>query len=362
MNGDPVVSPDYQLSSTGDNYQLYIPEVFDEDAGRFTLTAENPSGKSSCSAVLIVDEDSTSPAKQPIISQVIQPTVVPTAAAAPIQEKPMAPSPKFLEGIQAAPEEVAPVAAKPVVEARQMFEAKAAPEPPKPIVTKPVTPVYQPVPQAPAPPRAKVPAPWEEQQQQPQQQAAPPRPKIPSPWEQAQVAPQQQQQRSPRPKAPSPWEQAQLQKPQEMAPRPRIPSPLQKPVPRSQWEQVQEKPTAPSPKPEVMTPQKRAPSPQIKTQAPRLRTPSPGFQPKPVTFQPAVITAATPAFPAPRGKAFASVQPPSQQYQQVDVKMEVPVPPKFLETLKNIAAEEGTKVTFDGVVTGQCSLKARRTD
>lgn len=41
------------------------------------------------------------------------------------------------------------------------------------------------------------------------------------------------------------------------------------------------------------------------------------------------------------------------QYQQVDLTIEVPIPPKFLQALKNITALEGTKVTFDGVVTGK---------
>ena len=35
-------------------YRLTIPEVFDEDAGRFSITAENPSGKATCSAMLNV--------------------------------------------------------------------------------------------------------------------------------------------------------------------------------------------------------------------------------------------------------------------------------------------------------------------
>lgn len=38
----------------GDKYRLTIPEVFDEDAGRFSVTAENPSGKATCSAQLAV--------------------------------------------------------------------------------------------------------------------------------------------------------------------------------------------------------------------------------------------------------------------------------------------------------------------
>ena len=38
--------------------------------------------------------------------------------------------------------------------------------------------------------------------------------------------------------------------------------------------------------------------------------------------------------------------------------MELPVPPKFVEALKNISADEGTQVVFPGVVEGKHSLKA----
>ena len=55
-----MVSQDYQINMEGDKYQLHIPEVFDEDAGRFSVTAENPSGKATCSAMLHVEEPMTS--------------------------------------------------------------------------------------------------------------------------------------------------------------------------------------------------------------------------------------------------------------------------------------------------------------
>ena len=42
------------MAMEGDNYRLTIPEVFDEDAGRFSVTAENPIGKATCSALLTV--------------------------------------------------------------------------------------------------------------------------------------------------------------------------------------------------------------------------------------------------------------------------------------------------------------------
>jgi len=56
VNGEPVVSQDYQITMEGDRYSLHIPEVFDEDAGRFSVTAENPSGKATCSGMLYVEE------------------------------------------------------------------------------------------------------------------------------------------------------------------------------------------------------------------------------------------------------------------------------------------------------------------
>jgi hypothetical protein len=59
VNGEPVVSQDYQINMEGDRYSLHIPEVFDEDAGRFSVTAENPSGKATCSAMLHVEEPMT---------------------------------------------------------------------------------------------------------------------------------------------------------------------------------------------------------------------------------------------------------------------------------------------------------------
>lgn len=59
VGGEPIVSPDYQMSNSGDIYTLNIQEVFDEDAGRFTVFAENPHGKTSCSALLHVDMDET---------------------------------------------------------------------------------------------------------------------------------------------------------------------------------------------------------------------------------------------------------------------------------------------------------------
>jgi len=40
-------------------------------------------------------------------------------------------------------------------------------------------------------------------------------------------------------------------------------------------------------------------------------------------------------------------------YQPVDVTIEIPVPPEFMQPLKNLAAEEGTRVTFEGVVGGR---------
>ena len=65
FSGEPVVSPDYQIHQFGDNYSLFIPEVFDEDAGRFSVSAENESGKATCAALLVVVDESAAPPKPP---------------------------------------------------------------------------------------------------------------------------------------------------------------------------------------------------------------------------------------------------------------------------------------------------------
>ena len=57
MSGEEIVSPDYVMANSGDMYTLTIPEVFDEDAGTFTVEAENSYGTMSCSAQLQVDVD-----------------------------------------------------------------------------------------------------------------------------------------------------------------------------------------------------------------------------------------------------------------------------------------------------------------
>ena len=43
-----------QLYSDGDRYALTVPYVNDRDAGRFAVTAENDSGRATCSALLMV--------------------------------------------------------------------------------------------------------------------------------------------------------------------------------------------------------------------------------------------------------------------------------------------------------------------
>ncbi len=65
FNNEPIVSPDYQISSFGDNHSLFIPEVFDEDAGRFSVAAENEAGKATCSALLVVVDASAAPPQVP---------------------------------------------------------------------------------------------------------------------------------------------------------------------------------------------------------------------------------------------------------------------------------------------------------
>lgn len=50
------------------------------------------------------------------------------------------------------------------------------------------------------------------------------------------------------------------------------------------------------------------------------------------------------------------------KFQPVDLTIEVPVPPKFVQALKTITAMEGTRVTFEGVVTGKKEKREREGD
>ena len=60
FNNEPVTSPHFRVGSRPDGitHTLHIPEVFDEDAGRFSVLAENDAGKATCSALLVVVDES----------------------------------------------------------------------------------------------------------------------------------------------------------------------------------------------------------------------------------------------------------------------------------------------------------------
>ena len=57
FNNEPIVTPDYKISAFGDTHILHIPSVMEEDAGRFSVVAENESGKAWCSALLVVVDE-----------------------------------------------------------------------------------------------------------------------------------------------------------------------------------------------------------------------------------------------------------------------------------------------------------------
>ena len=54
-----VSSPDFEIQCSGEVHSLYIPEVFYEDSGKFSVQAENPAGLNSCTAELIVEGKKT---------------------------------------------------------------------------------------------------------------------------------------------------------------------------------------------------------------------------------------------------------------------------------------------------------------
>ena len=85
FNGEPLVSQDYIPSMEGDTYRLTIPEVFDEDAGRFSVVAENSTGRAVCSALLtVVPSGEPALKRQRVVpEQQLVPMVAPSAARAP---------------------------------------------------------------------------------------------------------------------------------------------------------------------------------------------------------------------------------------------------------------------------------------
>ncbi|ESO99782.1 hypothetical protein LOTGIDRAFT_141571, partial [Lottia gigantea] len=50
-----VSSRDFEIVQEGDIHSLYIPEVFYEDSGKYTVKAENPAGEAQCIAQLVVE-------------------------------------------------------------------------------------------------------------------------------------------------------------------------------------------------------------------------------------------------------------------------------------------------------------------
>ena len=134
------MSPDYQIKSVGDTSILCIPEVFDEDAGRFSVTAENSSGKATCSALLTVEEDTSAVDSAP--------ELLPKHVVPPVAHKPQVYKPEVVKAVA-----VAPVATT-------LAPAQVQPPAPSPTyqtqLKQPVTPQFQPVDvtiQLPVPPK-----------------------------------------------------------------------------------------------------------------------------------------------------------------------------------------------------------------
>ena len=50
-----VSSPDFEIQQEGNIHSLYIPEVFYEDSGKFSVGVENRGGREMCTAELIVE-------------------------------------------------------------------------------------------------------------------------------------------------------------------------------------------------------------------------------------------------------------------------------------------------------------------
>lgn len=161
FNNEPIVSPDYQISSRGDAHILHIPEVFAEDAGRFSIVAENAAGKATCSALLVVVDESQilpeddSPPETPQVRHQaagfgpapvvpIRPPVVAPAPPKPVVKEAVAPPPPVARVLQ-------PVAPPPIYQEQITVLQKAAPKPPPPISAPVVPKVLPPPPPVPSP-------------------------------------------------------------------------------------------------------------------------------------------------------------------------------------------------------------------
>ncbi len=59
-----ISSPDFEVIAEGDTHSLYIPEVFYEDSGKFSVKAENQAGQTTCTAELIVEGTQAPPGGQ----------------------------------------------------------------------------------------------------------------------------------------------------------------------------------------------------------------------------------------------------------------------------------------------------------
>jgi len=110
FNNEPITSPHFRIGSRPDGtHTLHIPEVFDEDAGRFSVLAENEAGKATCSALLVVVDEAQilprdeSPPETPLKRAAPlafgPPPVVPMKQV-PVQRAPPPPSPSFREEIR----------------------------------------------------------------------------------------------------------------------------------------------------------------------------------------------------------------------------------------------------------------------
>lgn len=50
-----VSSPDFEIKQEGEIHSLYIPEVFYEDSGKFSVRAENSAGEAICTASVSIE-------------------------------------------------------------------------------------------------------------------------------------------------------------------------------------------------------------------------------------------------------------------------------------------------------------------
>ncbi|PIK60938.1 putative muscle M-line assembly protein unc-89 [Apostichopus japonicus] len=109
-NGDILEnSVDIQIKQEGDKHSLFIPEVFDDDAGKYIVKAESSTGMATCEATLVVNRRPSPTTTRTAVTQATPPAEE-QAPPPPPQEEIQKTEESVVEASPAAPPQAAPKA------------------------------------------------------------------------------------------------------------------------------------------------------------------------------------------------------------------------------------------------------------